>query len=113
MSWLKITMKFPGTCIVCNKKIDANEVGLWSKGMGVKHEACASEEVKELKCAVCGKPAGCSACEFQDDCDRDLVSELCMCKTCLDAKDSFLAYKDAVKKSHRLLDTAELAQPGT
>jgi hypothetical protein len=29
MSWRKITMKFPGTCVVCNEKIDVNEVGLW------------------------------------------------------------------------------------
>ena len=34
-------MKFPGTCIVCNEKIEINEIGLWSKGTGVKHEKCA------------------------------------------------------------------------
>ena len=37
MSWIKIPMKFPGTCIVCNDKIEINEIGLWSKGTGVKH----------------------------------------------------------------------------
>ena len=35
MSWRKITMKFDGTCIVCNKKVNASEIGLWSKGLGV------------------------------------------------------------------------------
>ena len=40
MSWRKITMKFDGTCIVCNKKVNATEIGLWSKGLGVKHEKC-------------------------------------------------------------------------
>ena len=50
MSWRKISMKFPGKCIVCNKKLEVNEIGLWAKGEGVKHEKCG--EVKELKCIV-------------------------------------------------------------
>ena len=104
MSWRKIAMKFPGSCIVCNQKIEANEIGLWAKGLGVKHEKCASKEIKELKCAVCGGQAGCSQCEFQDDCDRDLVSGLCICKKCSDSKDSFVLYKDAVKKNFALLN---------
>tara|TARA_Y100000590_G_scaffold118696_1_gene135844 strand:- start:2146 stop:3462 length:1317 start_codon:yes stop_codon:yes gene_type:complete len=40
MDWRRITMKFEGKCIVCNKKIPVNEIGLWSKGIGVKHEKC-------------------------------------------------------------------------
>ena len=50
MSWIKIPMKFPGTCIVCNDKIEINEIGLWSKGVGVKHEKCA--QTNELQCIV-------------------------------------------------------------
>ena len=103
MSWRKIAMKFPGTCIVCNQKIDANETGLWAKGLGVKHEKCASKEVKELKCIVCGGQAGCAQCEFQDDCDRDAVSGLCICKKCSDTKDPFALYRDSVKKNFALL----------
>ncbi|MEO9309490.1 MAG: hypothetical protein ABI337_04270 [Nitrososphaera sp.] len=98
MSWRKITMKFPGTCIVCNQKIEANEVGLWAKGLGVKHEKCASSQVKELKCIICGGPAGCPNCEFEGDCDRDAVSEFCVCKKCSDAKDVFEQYQKAVQK---------------
>ena len=53
MSWIKITMKYDGTCIVCNKKIRAKEIGFWLKEESkVKHEKCA-EENKELKCAIC------------------------------------------------------------
>ena len=63
MSWRKISMKFPGTCIVCNEKIKVNEIGLWAKGLGVNHEKCA--QINELQCAVCGASAGCSQCEFQ------------------------------------------------
>ena len=36
MSWRKIPMKFPGTCIVCNEKIEVNEIGLWAKGIRSK-----------------------------------------------------------------------------
>ncbi|HET8720045.1 MAG TPA: hypothetical protein VFM64_03520 [Candidatus Nitrosotenuis sp.] len=104
MSWRKIAMKFPGTCIVCNQKIEANEIGLWAQGLGVKHEKCATSEVKELKCIVCGGPAGCQKCEFFDDCDRESVSELCICKKCEDAGNTYEAYKDAVKKKYALLN---------
>ena len=68
MSWRKISMKFDGTCIVCNEKIKVNEIGLWAKGLGVKHEKCA--EINELNCIICDGPAGCATCEFQEDCNR-------------------------------------------
>jgi hypothetical protein len=106
MSWRKIAMKFPGTCIVCNQKIEVNEIGLWSKGAGVKHERCAAQEVKELNCIICGEPAGCARCEFQDDCNREIVSEMCVCKKCLDSKDPYSAYKEAIRKSFPALDLA-------
>ncbi|MEM3143627.1 MAG: hypothetical protein QXG67_04335 [Candidatus Nitrosotenuis sp.] len=105
MSWRKITMKFPGTCIVCNQKIEANEVGLWSKGDGVKHERCASQEIKELDCIICGTSAGCPKCEFQDECDREIVSEMCVCKKCLNTEDPFLEYQNAVRKKFPILNS--------
>lgn len=102
MSWRKITMKFSGTCIVCNEKIDANEVGLWARGIGVKHEKCA--EVNELRCIVCGGLAGCQQCEFQEDCDRSAVSQLCICKRCSQANNPFVLYQESVKKKFHLLN---------
>ena len=102
MSWRKITMKFPGTCIVCNEKLEANEIGLWAKGLGVKHEKCA--EVKELKCIVCGGPAGCSKCEFFSDCDLNQVSQICICKGCLEKDNSFEAYQTSLKKKFPLIN---------
>ena len=105
MSWRKITMKFPGKCVVCNKKIETNEIGLWAKGLGVKHEKCA--EAKELKCIVCGGPAGCPKCEFSDDCDLTVVSQLCICKKCNDSKNSFDDYQGSVKKKFPLLNLKE------
>ena len=95
MSWLKITMKFDGTCIVCNEKVSANEIGLWSKGIGVKHEKCA--EINELKCVICDNPAGCLQCEFQNDCDRSLVSQLCICKKCETQEHTFEQYQLSIR----------------
>ena len=95
MSWLKITMKFDGTCIICNEKVNANEIGLWSKGIGVKHEKCA--EIIELKCVICDNSAGCLQCEFHDDCDRSLVSQLCICKKCEGKQNTFEHYQTSVK----------------
>ena len=100
MSWQKIPMKFPGTCIVCHKKIQVKEIGLWAKGMGVKHVKCA--EVKELLCILCGGPAGCPQCEFQDSCDIDAVSPLCVCKSCSGKQDPFATYRDLTRKKFNL-----------
>ena len=102
MSWRKISMKFLGTCIVCNKKIEVNEIGLWAKGLGVKHEKCA--EVNELTCIICGGPAGCSKCEYTDDCDRKTVSQLCICRKCNETENPFDAYQKSVKKKFSILN---------
>jgi hypothetical protein len=42
--WIKIPMKFPGTCIICNDKIEINEIADWAKGLGVKHEKCTLKQ---------------------------------------------------------------------
>ena len=95
-------MKFPGTCIVCNEKIEVNEIGLWAKGLGVKHEKCA--QIKELMCVVCGGPAGCPNCEFQETCDIEHVSQMCICKKCSEEKNPFDSYQKSVKKKLPLLN---------
>lgn len=95
-------MKFTGTCIICNEKIDVNEIGLWSKGVGVKHEKCA--QTKELRCTICSGPAGCETCEFLDDCDLEKVSPLCICKQCSESSDPHFEYLQSVKKKFPLLN---------
>lgn len=102
MSWRRMPMRFPGNCIVCNERIEINEVGLWAKGLGVKHERCA--EAAELSCIVCGGPAGCPQCEFADECDLERVSQLCVCQKCGDGADSFASYQAAAKKKFRVLN---------
>lgn len=102
MSWRKIPMKFPGNCIICNEKIYVNEIGLWAKGLGVKHEKCA--ETKELKCIICGNSAGCQHCEFYENCDLSQISQNCICKVCEGKSDLFKLYKESVKQSFPALD---------
>jgi len=102
MSWRKIPMKFPGTCIVCNKKIEVNEIGLWAQGLGVKHEKCSQTE--DLKCTICGRSAGCQICEFRDICDIENVSQLCICKKCSEEKNTYDSYQISVKKNFPLLN---------
>ena len=75
---------------------------LWAKGLGVKHQSCA--EVMELKCAICGGQAGCQQCEFMEDCDRNKVSQLCICKKCYDEKESFALYQKAISKHYPALN---------
>lgn len=96
MSWRKMPMKYPGTCIVCGKGIEVNETGLWAKGQGVKHVEC--DEPAELACVVCGKPAGCRECEFQDICDIPNVSPACLCKGCSEGGDPVATYRRAAAK---------------
>lgn len=102
MSWRKIPMKFPGTCIVCNEKISVNEIGLWAKGLGVKHEKCA--QINELRCIVCGASAGCPQCEFQENCDISNVSQLCICKKCSEEKNAFNTYQLSSNKKFPILN---------
>lgn len=99
-------MKFPGKCVVCGEKIGAGEAGLWARGVGVRHKGCA--EAKKLECAVCGGQAGCASCEMRDDCDIELVSDLCICKACSARTDAFFAYKKATTSRFPILDFTNL-----
>ncbi len=104
MSWRKMPMRYPGTCIVCKEKIQVNEMGLWAKGLGVKHERCA--EAAGLDCIICGGPAGCPECEFADECDIQNVSPFCICDRCSQQGSSPLAsYQSASNKKFRILGT--------
>ena len=99
-------MKFDGTCIVCNEKIKVNEIGLWAKGLGVKHEKCA--EINELNCIICDGPAGCATCEFQEDCNRSLVSQMCICKKCEQKTSIFEIYQESIKKKFSELNLPQI-----
>ena len=106
MSWIKITMKFDGKCIVCSQKVKAKEIGLWSKGIGVKHEKCAEQSL-EIKCIICDGQAGCHTCEFLVDCDLQKISQSCICKKCENTEDLFSTYQRAVSKKFSILKIQE------
>ena len=98
MSWIKMPMRFPGKCVVCSKPVLAKEIGFWAKGLGVKHEKCATTSIKELQCSVCGASAGCASCEFSDVCDIPNVSQLCICPKCSKDKNAFDLYRTSTNK---------------
>lgn len=103
MSWVPTKMRFSGTCVECGKTIHVNESGLWARGVGVRHEECRPAE--GLTCIVCGGPAGCGKCEFQDDCDIKAVSGLCICRRCSELPDPLAAYRDAAAKKFPQLES--------
>ncbi|MDA7959780.1 MAG: hypothetical protein MPJ08_03505 [Nitrosopumilus sp.] len=96
MSWRRITIKFPGSCVVCGKEVEAGKPGLWAKGEGVKHEDCVT---LELACAVCGGPAGCPTCEHADTCDIPSVSQACICGRCGEGPGALKRYLEAAAKN--------------
>jgi hypothetical protein len=54
--WIKISMKFSGVCLYCNKKLNSGEYGYWSRvSKSILHESCynsvflsPSADIKEL-----------------------------------------------------------------
>ncbi|MDI1495083.1 MAG: hypothetical protein K8823_389 [Cenarchaeum symbiont of Oopsacas minuta] len=102
MSWVRINMKFPGKCLVCNQTIAAGQVGFWAQGIGVKHEDCA--QIVDMKCMVCKGSAGCSSCEFMDSCNPQLVSQTCICAKCSNSDDPLLSYLNQAAKEYPALN---------
>jgi len=88
--------------LYATRKLKPMRLDFGLKGLGVKHEKCA--EIKELKCIVCGASAGCSQCEYNEDCNLEEVSQLCICKKCNETEDPFASYQISVKKKFPLLN---------
>ena len=110
--WIRLLVKFKGKCAECGKEIPAGEYALWSKSSkAIKHEKCKVEtkqeaepqaekkeeklQVPELDCFICGKPAGCAECGFEADCDRQAVSQACICSQCLQDRQAYANYQQA------------------
>jgi hypothetical protein len=111
--WIRLLVKFKGKCAECGKEIPAGEYALWSKGSkAIKHEKCKVQKaeiednlpsVPELDCFICGKPAGCAECGFEADCDRQAVSQACICSQCLEDGQAFANYQQAfVEKARKV-----------
>ncbi|MEW6604836.1 MAG: hypothetical protein AB1351_09150 [Thermoproteota archaeon] len=113
--WIRLLVKFKGKCVECGKEIPAGEYALWSKSnKAIKHEKCevqktekAQQEkpqtVPELDCFVCGRPAECAECGFEADCDRQTVSQACICSQCLENGQAYVNYQQAfVEKARKV-----------
>lgn len=113
--WIRLLVKFKGKCADCGKEIPAGEYALWSKSSkAIKHEKCEAQktENKEKKsqvmteafdCFICGRSAGCAECGFEPDCDRQVVSQACICSQCLDDGKAYANYQQAfVEKARRV-----------
>ncbi|AIC15607.1 hypothetical protein [Nitrososphaera viennensis] len=116
--WIKLLVKYKGKCAVCGKEIPQGEYALWSRASkAIKHVKCEvpvvqqqqqqqqkeegeeeqqePEALLELKCFVCGKNAGCAACSLEADCNRAMVSQACICESCLSGPDAYGSYQQA------------------
>ena len=104
---INLTVKFSSNCKTCGKKIARGELALWSRSnKAIKHVGCHTKDLsspayalansKQLKCAICGSLAGCLECEFEKDCDRSVVSQLCVCKRCYNDKMPLEKYYESI-----------------
>jgi hypothetical protein len=114
--WIRLLVKYKGKCAVCGKEIPQGEYALWSRASkAIKHVQCpepaaaavpagGKEEqtavastvlVQELKCFICGASAGCPSCSFEQDCNRSVVSQACVCDRCMADKDAYENYQKA------------------
>ena len=102
--WIRLLVKYKGKCADCGKEIPQGNYALWSRtSKTIKHVKCESdkagesknEQVLELVCYICGKSAGCADCGFEADCNRALVSQVCICNQCMSEKNAFENYQEA------------------
>ena len=109
--WIQLLVKYKGKCAECGKDIPAGEYALWSRtSKTIKHVKCETSEKKEkvpevpeLDCFICGRPAGCAECGFEADCDRQAVSQACICSQCMEDGQAFANYQQAfVEKARRV-----------
>jgi hypothetical protein len=102
--WINLVVKYDSNCKKCGKSIAKGEHAVWSRASkAIKHVDCHSSDLEsltspdaihnlQLKCIICKKPAGCPECEFEQDCDRTRVSQLCICEKCYKDPDALENY---------------------
>jgi len=136
--WTDIPITFRTRCYECGKEILPGRV-FWSESKkSAKHLTCDALKTQiddktplvsvnskpttkvmgnlktsldiELKCFVCGKTAGCRTCSYSNTCDRRIVSQLCICETCLnpkDKKDAFESYQIVFIRKASIYETKD------
>ena len=110
---MHLLIKFKGKCAECGIEIPVGDYALWSRSnKAIKHLKCKVQtpekeddnpEVQELDCFICGRSAGCARCSFEIDCDRQAVSQACICSLCLEDKQAYQNYKEAfIQKAQKV-----------
>lgn len=102
--WIRLLVKYKGKCAECGLEIPAGEYALWSRSSKIiKHIGCGTrirsqakkQAGDELYCFICGRPAGCNTCNYESSCNRAVVSQACICDSCLGEKDAYQKYQQA------------------
>lgn len=116
--WIRLLVKYKGKCAACGKEIPQGEYALWSKSSkAIKHIKCDTpataekkkqekkQQVPELNCFICGRPAGWAECGFEaSNCNRMVVSQACICNQCMEDKNAYGNYQQAFRaKMQKLL----------
>jgi hypothetical protein len=136
--WMDIPITFRTRCDECGEEILPGRA-FWSESKkSAKHLRCGAQKIDdktpavslgskptntkvmgnlntsleyiELKCFVCGKTAGCRTCSYSITCDRRIVSQLCICKTCLTPKgkkDAFESYQNVFIRKASVYETKD------
>lgn len=103
--WIKLLVRYKGKCSQCGKDIQQGEYAVWSRTeKSIKHEKCEAsqataankeEPTDQLDCFVCGKSASCGDCGFESDCNRSVVSQACICSSCMGDTRAYSNYQQA------------------
>ncbi|MGA9842515.1 MAG: hypothetical protein WBP64_08460 [Nitrososphaeraceae archaeon] len=64
-------------CPIMNRSVGAGFAGSSGRNWVKEPEAI------ELKCFICGNSAGCQKCIFANSCNREIVSQSCICERCM------------------------------
>lgn len=61
-----------------------------------------------LDCFICGRPAGCAECAFETVCDRQAVSQACICNTCMGSSSAYENYQQAFLREARRIPKVKI-----
>jgi DNA-directed RNA polymerase subunit N (RpoN/RPB10) len=123
--WIRLLVKYKGTCSACGKEISAGQYALWSKSSkAIKHSECKASQqpattekrgpdtkrqqttaaAAEVDCFICGRPVAANNSGFEaGDYGRRAIFQASICNTCLEDKNAYQNYQDAfLEKVHRV-----------
>ena len=122
--WIRLLVKYKGTCSACGKEISAGQYALWSKSSkAIKHSECkapppattTTEKIDpdtnrqqttaaEVDCFICGRPVAGNNSGFEGDgYGRKAILQASICNRCLEDKNAYQNYQGAfLEKVHRV-----------